>query len=107
MAAPSLAARRAAAKKNKETRSAPAATTRTDDHNSAKSARTHDVAPSRKGKKIVSGWFQSDVTKQISMICAEHDITKQHFLAEALNDAFEKYGKARLADDTMLRKVKD
>lgn len=55
------------------------------------------VAPSRRGKKVVSGHFDTEVSKQLKLLCVEHDTSLQALLTEALNDLFTKYGKSPIA----------
>jgi hypothetical protein len=55
-----------------------------------------DLPPSRRGKKIVSGYFDPAVSRQLKQLALDHDKTVQSLLAEALNDLFEKYGGRRL-----------
>jgi hypothetical protein len=54
-------------------------------------------APSRVGKTNVTGYFPPAVKKQLRLLSAEHDVTIQRLLAEALNDLFVKYGKPEIA----------
>ena len=55
------------------------------------------VAPSRRGKKVVSGYFDSEVSKQLKLLCVENDTSLQALLTEALNDLFVKHGKSPIA----------
>lgn len=50
----------------------------------------------RIGKRQVLGWFSAECKKQIKFMGAEQGKTEQALLAEALNDLFGKYGKAKL-----------
>jgi len=54
-------------------------------------------APSRKGKKFIGGYFEADVAKQLKLLAVEQDATSEGLVKEAVNDLFQKYGKARLA----------
>lgn len=54
-------------------------------------------APSRAGKKAITGHFEPEVSKQIKLISLEEDISVQALLGEALNDLFAKYGKPPIA----------
>ena len=54
-------------------------------------------APSRAGKKIVSGHFDPAVTRQLKQLALDQESTLQALLAEALNDLFAKHGKQRIA----------
>ena len=55
------------------------------------------VAPSRRGKKVVSGYFDTGVSKQLKILCVENDTSLQALLTEALNDLFIKHGKSPIA----------
>ena len=49
------------------------------------------VAPSRAGKKPVTGFFDPEVSRQIKKVALDKDKTMQELLQEALNDLFRKY----------------
>jgi hypothetical protein len=49
------------------------------------------VAPSRAGKKPITGFFDPEVSKQIKKAALDKDRTMQELLQEALNDLFRKY----------------
>lgn len=55
------------------------------------------LAPSRIGKRSVSGHFSPDVYRQLRVLAAESDRTVQAILEEALNDLFRKYDKSAIA----------
>lgn len=55
------------------------------------------VAPSRQGKKAITGFFDPAVSRQLKQIMLDEDSTIQALLAEALNDLFVKYGKKPIA----------
>lgn len=55
------------------------------------------VAPSRTGKKMVSGHFDPAVPRQLKQLALDRDTTVQNLIAEALNDLFAKHGKQRIA----------
>lgn len=55
------------------------------------------IAPSRRGKKVVSGYFDTAVSKQLKLLCVENDTSLQALLTEALNDLFIKHGKSPIA----------
>jgi hypothetical protein len=55
------------------------------------------IAPSRRGKKVVSGYFDTEVSKQLKLLCIENDTNLQALLTEALNDLFIKHGKSPIA----------
>ena len=54
-------------------------------------------APSRQGKKIVGGYFDPAVSKQLHQIALDKEISLQDLIGEAVNDLFEKYGKPPIA----------
>lgn len=54
-------------------------------------------APSRVGKRSVSGHFTPEVARQLRILAAETDRTSQDLLEEALNDLFRKYAKSAIA----------
>ncbi len=49
------------------------------------------AAPSRAGKKPITGFFDPEVSKQIKKVALDKDRTMQELLQEALNDLFRKY----------------
>ena len=49
------------------------------------------VAPSRAGKKPVTGFFDPEVSRQIKKVALDKDRTMQELLQEAINDFFRKY----------------
>jgi len=59
--------------------------------------KSSSLRPSRVGKRIVAGYFDPVVSRQLKILAAERDSNIQELLREALNDFFEKNGKARLA----------
>ena len=54
-------------------------------------------APSRAGKKSVTGHFDPEAVRQLKQLALDHDRSLQALLTEALNDVFEKYGKKPIA----------
>jgi len=56
-----------------------------------------NLAPSRQGKKSVTGYFDPAVSQQLKILSAEKCTTIQALLAESLNDLFDKYGKKPIA----------
>lgn len=54
-------------------------------------------APSRQGKRPVSGYFEPAAVRQLKMLSIERDASVQELLGEALNDLFRKYGKSAIA----------
>ncbi len=60
--------------------------------------RTVSPTPSnRLGKKSITGWFDSEVLKQLKMIGLDKDKSIQQMVGEALNDYFAKNGKPQIA----------
>lgn len=58
---------------------------------------TSYLAPSRRGKKAVTGHFDPAVSRQLKQLALDLDTTVQALLAEALNDLFEKHNSNPLA----------
>ena len=56
-----------------------------------------NTAPSREGKKAVTGFFDPAVSRQLKQIALEEDSNIQALLREALNDLFAKRGKSPIA----------
>ena len=56
-----------------------------------------NVAPSRRGKKNISGYFAPEVHRQLRVIAAEEDKNLQEILGDALNAFFERKGKPPIA----------
>jgi hypothetical protein len=46
---------------------------------------------SRVGKKVISGFFQKEVSRQLSKLAIDQDRTNEDLLREAINDLFAKY----------------
>jgi hypothetical protein len=46
---------------------------------------------SRVGKKVISGFFDKEVSRQLSRLAIDQDRTKEDLLREAINDLFAKY----------------
>ncbi len=55
------------------------------------------TAPSRRGKKAVTGYFDPAVRQQLAVLAAEEDRSQNDLIAEALNMLFERYRKSPLA----------
>jgi hypothetical protein len=53
--------------------------------------RLRAVAPSREGKKPVTGFFSPEVSRQLKMLGLNQEKTVQELVREALNDLFHKY----------------
>jgi hypothetical protein len=56
-----------------------------------RSSRSSPIAPSRAGKKPITGFFEPEVSRQIKKVALDQDKTMQELLQEALNDLFRKY----------------
>jgi hypothetical protein len=46
---------------------------------------------SRIGKKVISGFFEKEVSRQLSKLAIDQDRTNEDLLREAINDLFAKY----------------
>lgn len=55
------------------------------------------AAPSRVGRKPITGFFPGEVRKQLKSLANDEDRSMESMLAEALNDLFAKYGKPEIA----------
>ena len=53
--------------------------------------------PARQGKKMIAGYFDPMVHRQLKMLCLEEETTIQYLLTDALNGLFEKHGKPPIA----------
>lgn len=51
-------------------------------------------APSRAGKKALTGYFHPQTIKTLKMVCVLNDKTQEEALSEALDDYFRKYGQS-------------
>ena len=58
---------------------------------------TEKMAPSRIGKKNISGYFAPEVHRQLRVIAAEEDKNLQDVLGDAINALFEQKGKPPIA----------
>jgi hypothetical protein len=56
-----------------------------------------NIAPSREGKKAITGFFDPAVSRQLKQIALEEDSNIQALLREALNDLFTKRGRSPIA----------
>jgi len=52
---------------------------------------------SRKGKKILQGWYPAEVHRQIRLIAADREVSIERVIGDALNLLLEKHGKPPLA----------
>jgi hypothetical protein len=50
-------------------------------------------APSRSGKKAVSGYFSPELSRALHLLALEQDTSLQALLGEAFDDLLRKYGK--------------
>lgn len=55
------------------------------------------TAPSREGRKMIAGYFDPAVSKQLRALAVEEDTTTQALLGEALNLLFQNYKKPPVA----------
>jgi hypothetical protein len=55
------------------------------------------VPPSRKGKVIISAYFDPAVRQQFAILAVKQDKSQAALMAEALNMLFEKYGEPPIA----------
>lgn len=55
------------------------------------------TAPSRRGKKAVTGYYDPAVRQQLAVLAAEEARSQNDLLAEALNMLFERYRKSPIA----------
>ena len=58
---------------------------------------TKKIAPSRKSKKHIGGYFDEAVYRQMKHIGVEKGMTTQQILAEALNGFFQRHDKPPIA----------
>jgi len=54
-------------------------------------------SPGRRGKKTIAGFFDPAASRQLRQIAFEEGSNVQELLREALNDLFDKRGRARIA----------
>jgi Antitoxin-like ribbon-helix-helix len=62
----------------------------------AREIQPHRV-PSRRGKKTIAGFFDPAASRQLKQLALDEGSNVQDLLREAINDLFEKRGKARIA----------
>jgi len=55
------------------------------------------TAPSRRGKKAITGYYDPAVRQQLAVLAAEEDRSQNDLLAEALNMLFERHRKSPIA----------
>lgn len=54
-------------------------------------------APSRRGKVVISGYFDPAVRQQLAILAIKQERSQAAMIAEALNLLFERYGEAPIA----------
>jgi len=54
-------------------------------------------APSRKGKVVISGYFDTAVRQQLAILSIKQEKSQAAMMAEALNMLFERYGEPPIA----------
>jgi hypothetical protein len=52
------------------------------------------IAPSRIGRKAISGYFAPELSLALHHCARRHDISLQALMAEAFNDVLRKYGES-------------
>lgn len=55
------------------------------------------LAPSRRGKRVVSAYIEAAAAKQLRLLAVDNESSTQALLEEALNDLFRKYGRSAIA----------
>ena len=60
-------------------------------------ARKTPLAPSRRGKRVVSAYIDPGAAKQLRVLAASNETTTRALLEEALNDLFRKYARSAVA----------
>jgi hypothetical protein len=55
---------------------------------------TTDTAPSRIGRKAISGYFSPELSMALHHCARKHDLSLQALMAEAFNDVLRKYGES-------------
>ena len=55
------------------------------------------IPPARQGKKVVAGYFDPVVSKQLKLLALERNTSVQALIGEALNLLFERHGKPPIA----------
>lgn len=57
-----------------------------------------DTAPSRRGRKAISGYFTPEMSLAMHTCARKHDMSLQALMAEAFNDILRKYGESPIGD---------
>jgi hypothetical protein len=56
------------------------------------------TAPSRIGRKAISGYFSPELSMALHHCARKHDLSLQALMAEAFNDILRKYGESPIGD---------
>jgi hypothetical protein len=56
------------------------------------------TAPSRIGRKAISGYFSPELSMALHHCARKHDLSLQALMAEAFNDVLRKYGESPIGD---------
>jgi hypothetical protein len=57
-----------------------------------------DTAPSRIGRKAISGYFSPELSMALHHCARKHELSLQAIMAEAFNDVLRKYGESPVGD---------
>lgn len=56
------------------------------------------IAPSRIGRKAISGYFVPELSLALHHCARKHDLSLQALMAEAFNDVLRKYGESPVGE---------
>jgi hypothetical protein len=56
------------------------------------------TAPSRIGRKVISGYFSPELSMALHHCARKHDLSLQAIMAEAFNDVLRKYGESPVGE---------
>jgi hypothetical protein len=56
------------------------------------------TAPSRVGRKAISGYFSPELSMALHHCARKHDLSLQALMAEAFNDVLRKYGESPIGE---------
>jgi hypothetical protein len=56
------------------------------------------TAPSRIGRKAISGYFSPELSMALHHCARKHDLSLQALMAEAFNDVLRKYGESPVGE---------
>jgi hypothetical protein len=59
---------------------------------------TPSIAPSRIGRKAISGYFSPELSMALHHCARKHGLSLQALMAEAFNDILRKYGESPIGD---------